>query len=476
MAKSMFDIIKKQNGETFAKAIRNYDNGIFDIPNLDKIVKYAGREAEPIMNYLVSLKNIQIEEMSVHRDPIELLDKAGYKAWYVNNEEEQNAIAGYFRDKRSVEHGMTAGNKRTDMGECICTIHTNWAYGAKRFNDYYIINAVKKEAFGDDKLAEDQWHIKPLNNPEREDKYGTSVISIQVLKKGGFISIKNRYNHTVDNPDNTFNSNPDNIIRGLSDAIKHKFNVDFSCKKVGLVGKYTLVNNQIFKYVDEFNNIYFGEDAYVKDGNIIQIDKNKELLIPNLGVIIDLQKGTLNIIASYELDDFLDTISKNIKGKKIKIQNLPDKTKQVYLNDILFLELNSNREMCFVSIPGLIYAEINKKVTGNIDLSGYKMAAFIDSDLTNANLEFGENDIISIRNSVGLHGEFDFSNAKEVYLDGTSLDKVTGMKFNGDADNISGISQNDVNRFKLINATKEINKESTKKGKKLGVKKDARTM
>ena len=56
MPKTMFDIIKKQNGETFAKAIRNYDNGIFDIPNLDKIVKYAGRQAEPIMTYLVSLK------------------------------------------------------------------------------------------------------------------------------------------------------------------------------------------------------------------------------------------------------------------------------------------------------------------------------------------------------------------------------------------------------------------------------------
>lgn len=45
MAKSMYDIIKKQNGERFAKAIRNYDNGIFDVPNIDKIVKYAGRGA-----------------------------------------------------------------------------------------------------------------------------------------------------------------------------------------------------------------------------------------------------------------------------------------------------------------------------------------------------------------------------------------------------------------------------------------------
>ena len=55
--KSVFERIKKQNGERFAKAIRSYDNGIFDIPGIVDIVKYAGREAEPIMNYLESLKN-----------------------------------------------------------------------------------------------------------------------------------------------------------------------------------------------------------------------------------------------------------------------------------------------------------------------------------------------------------------------------------------------------------------------------------
>ena len=61
MTKNMHDVIKAQNGERFAKAIRNYDNGIFDIPNIDKIVKYAGRDAEPIMQYLVSLKGIKIQ-------------------------------------------------------------------------------------------------------------------------------------------------------------------------------------------------------------------------------------------------------------------------------------------------------------------------------------------------------------------------------------------------------------------------------
>lgn len=43
----MFDIIKKQNGEHFAKTVRNYDNGIFEVKNLDKILKYAGREQNP---------------------------------------------------------------------------------------------------------------------------------------------------------------------------------------------------------------------------------------------------------------------------------------------------------------------------------------------------------------------------------------------------------------------------------------------
>ena len=67
--------------------------------------------------------------------------------------------------------------------------------------------------------------IKRGKPPQRDDEYGTSVISIQVFKEGGFISIKNRYNHTVQNCDNTLNSNPDNIILGLSDAIKHHFHV-----------------------------------------------------------------------------------------------------------------------------------------------------------------------------------------------------------------------------------------------------------
>ena len=74
--------------------------------------------------------------------------------------EKQNAIKKYYAP-----------------GEEICTFRD-----PERFKRYYIINAVRKDV---DK-------IKRGNPPQRDDEYGTSVISIQVLKTGGFISIKNR--------------------------------------------------------------------------------------------------------------------------------------------------------------------------------------------------------------------------------------------------------------------------------------------
>ena len=45
MAKSMFDIIKKQNGEKFAKEIRDTDSRIFEIENLPEI--YAKNKDVP---------------------------------------------------------------------------------------------------------------------------------------------------------------------------------------------------------------------------------------------------------------------------------------------------------------------------------------------------------------------------------------------------------------------------------------------
>ena len=290
MAKSMYDIIKKQNGERFAKAIRNYDNGIFDVRNIDKIVKYAGPDAEPIMEYLVSLKSIQIEEHAVHQDPIKLLDMAGYDAYIADTLEKQNAIKKYYAS-----------------GEELCTFRD-----PDRFKKYYIINAVRKDV---DKINRE-------STPTRDGEYGTSVISIQVLKTGGFISIKNRYNHTVNNPDNTLNSNPDNIIPGLADAIKHHFNADFSSRRVQLYGNYTLIDKQIYHYKGERNNIYWSENSYVKDGHIVDIDKGSQIMLGD-GLLLDLKQKKVRDLTGQEPNDFAESLNHAIENKTLQIAKNP---------------------------------------------------------------------------------------------------------------------------------------------------------
>ena len=289
MPKSVFEQIKKQNGERFAKAIRGYDNGIFDIPGIVDIVKYAGREAEPIMEYLESLKQVHIEETGVYQDPLALLDIAGYDAYYVTNLEEQNRIQKYYAE-----------------GESLCTFRD-----PRRFQKYHIINAVRKDV---DKIKREDFRGKE----KREDEYGTSVLSIQILKEGGFISIKNRYNHTVENPDNTLNSNPDNIILGLSNALRHHFGTDFSTKAVKIPNGYTIMNGRIIRYNYERDNIYFGSDFYIKDGEIHKLESH-ELMLDTY--IFDMRTKTLNTPksrhVSLETSAFEEVFMKEIEGHKV---------------------------------------------------------------------------------------------------------------------------------------------------------------
>ena len=350
MAKSMYDIIKKQNGEHFAKAIRNYDNGIFDIPNIDKIVKYAGRDAEPIMNYLVSLKQITIQEMAVHMDPIKLLDKAGYDAYVADTLEKQNAIQKYYAP-----------------GEEICTFRD-----PERFKRYYIINAVRKDV---DK-------IKRGNPPQRDDEYGTSVISIQVLKTGGFISIKNRYNHTVQNCDSTFNSNPDNIIMGLSDAIRHHFGADFSSQRVDLGPGYTLVGNQICKYYREINNVYISEDFYVKDGQICEIDKNTQIALGN-GLIFDLKHESGMSRFRNVTGGNVFNIDYLIKDRPVRILKNDDGSKALYAGDEHILSFKDGK-ICYINPKDLYdFSLPYATLKGDLDFSKVVNSLFLkDSDLS----------------------------------------------------------------------------------------------
>ena len=404
MAKSMYDIIKKQNGEHFAKAIRNYDNGIFDIPNIDKIVKYAGRDAEPIMNYLVALKQIKIQEMSVHMDPITLLSKAGYNAYVADTLEKQNAIKKYYAH-----------------GEELCTFRDNG-----RFKNYYIINAVRKDV---DK-------IKRSAHPSRDDKYGTSVISIQILKTGGFISIKNRYNHTVQNCDNTLDSNPDNIILGLSDAIKHHFNVDFSSQHVPLPNHYVSIHGQICRYNSEIENIYFGEDFYARDGQIYEIDKNSEIMIGN-GILFDIkQKCFVDLTRMNNTETmryrFVMTLNNATQGKKITVQKNPSGGRDILADGTQLLTVE-NGEIVNINLPGkqdAVYLAECSNLRGKMDFSQVSKLVLKNANLSAVdNLVLPKNaNFINIEGAILPKCDLDLSNVHNINMTRADISRVINFK------------------------------------------------
>ncbi len=277
---AMYKKLKKQNGEKFAQTIRDYHNGILELPDVDIILRHAGRDAKPLLPYLTSLLTADNSEPTpTPEDPLSLLEQAGYEAFHADTLEKQNSIKPYFK-----------------KGELLCTFNDN-----ARYKRYHIVHAVKKDV---DTIKREEFNGKE----KREDEYGTSVISIQMLKTGGFISIKNRYNHTVSNCDNTFGSNPDNIIDGLSSALKDHFNVDFSVNKFELPDNFTVIGKQILKYHREINNIYYGDQRWAKDGQIHTVNRSAGDALFD-GFLFDNKSKTLKKIDDSYTDSFADNFN-----------------------------------------------------------------------------------------------------------------------------------------------------------------------
>ena len=294
---TVYKQLKKQNGEAVAKVIR--EAVLLDIPNIVHILEFAGNNPEDIKQLVPVIREVyktQTEsEYHTDKNPLELLSMAGYDAFVVKNVKQKDSIKQYYRP-----------------GEELCTFRD-----PTRHENYYMIHAIKHSA--------DQ--IKPSKNPQREDEYGTSVISIQIAKTGGFISIKNRYNHTVDNPDATFNNNPDNIIPGLSESLKKYFNVDFNTAKTPMPDNYRMVHDQLVRYNFEINNAYLSSDYYFSGSTITKLNKDYEIMLDIF--VLDTRNGELTSPGkTTSIDAGYNVLHTLFKGKKIKIENNPENKKE----------------------------------------------------------------------------------------------------------------------------------------------------
>lgn len=223
----------------------------------------------------------------VKETPTELLSKVGYDLYECKTEEDIQRFKKYYQ-----------------KGETLCTFHGG------RLNRCYVFFAVKRNV--------DEIRREDFKNPRRQDQYGTSVISIQFSRdESNTLSIKNRYNHKVYNPDATFFNNLDNIIPGLTKSFEYYYNLKINYKETNDGSFFRLKMNYIqgkdkkyYRY-----NLLIDDNAFCENNYFLlngvpqldyQIDRGAYLLVDNY--IINRNDKTIKLYNGDE-DSFTKSIT-----------------------------------------------------------------------------------------------------------------------------------------------------------------------
>lgn len=159
-------------------------------------------------------------------------------------------LAGYNKVIFDNEAEILECEKYYKSGEVICTYNNLRG----RMKEYFMLIAVKKNI---DK-------IERAKDPQRDDEYGTSILNIQIARNGSHMSIKNRYNHTVSQPDSTLNNNLDILYPELQSMVLGYYGFASMKSKKAHYNNIVNINNVYLKYHTERNNVYFG--AFILDG------------------------------------------------------------------------------------------------------------------------------------------------------------------------------------------------------------------
>ncbi len=364
---SVYDLICRQKGKKYAEWLRQ--GQVLDVPNLVDVVEYASHSMDgDVLEYLSALKPKIQSKIQSPLNPIVHLFMAGYIPCYSPELTEKytklaNKIVpidekapwdkkatipeeiairlaqGYMRDKRNdlaekrgcsvdeisdldvlcvtslAEQNMIKPYYRLD--EEICTLRSQ-----TRFQEQYMINAVKRN-ISDIKREK-------FKDPERDDEYGTSCISIQIPVRGGNLDIKNRYNHTIykKNPDKTFNANPDAISKGLLSALEREIPVEFNTSEAVIPYGHVPFGVRLFKYKDEVHGIYFSDTHYLRNGVVHSL---KEGWVLNNGLFILPNGEILN--KNYSADNSLkDALRAEFRNKKVEIKTNEAGVTTLYAN------------------------------------------------------------------------------------------------------------------------------------------------
>ena len=299
--------IKKYYGENMMHLCRKLfptlletDNLLFELLDssyerskylYDDIIK--SNNEEHFKNYIYSLIKKEEEKMEVLKDAKDLLEEAGYNLYECNTEEDIQKFKKYYEEE-----------------EKLCT------FNGGRLECCHVFFAVKKNV---DEIKREDFTI-----PSRQDEYGTSVISIQFSRgRRNILSIKNRYNHAVYNPDATFSNNLENIIKGLTKSFEKNYNLNINQKgkyEFELPGYVKANDGKYYKYNYEIDNVYYCPNNIIIDNFKVIFDyqeKEKYLLIDYF--VLDLVNKKIYLYDAFE-DSFVDGLQniKKIDIKKVK--------------------------------------------------------------------------------------------------------------------------------------------------------------
>ena len=358
-------IIKKNYGEKMMHLCRSLFPTILEIPGklsellLDNFAPskflyddVSGYQIDNFKNYIYSLLDEKQEDINTNKTPTELLNESGYNLYECKTEEDIQKFKKYYKS-----------------GEELCT------FNGGRLKKCYVFFAVKKNV--------DEIKREDFINPKREDKYGTSVISIQFTKGNvNTLSIKNRYNHTVDNPDATFSNNLENIIPGLTKSFEqvYNFNINQNEKNFKLHNYIKANDGKWYKYNYEINNIYYCPDNTIIDNfEVVKYDPDTYLVVDYF--ILNLHNKKIFLYDSNLNDSFVDGLQ---DIKKINIIKENDTKKIEVLTD------NDNEVTIRIDKYNRIISYENKKINLINDNFLYKNDTLTNLDLPNLE-EVGNN-------------------------------------------------------------------------------------
>lgn len=385
LCSGLFPTILEHEGMLFGLLENNFAYSKFlyyDIVNNHKV--------QDFQNYLLSFalkdKNLIISD----KDPFTLMDEAGYDLYECKTEKEVAKFSKYY-----------------EPTERICTFYNHRTY------DHKVFFAIKKDV--------ETIKRGDFSNPKREDRYGTSVISIQFTNgKINSLSIKNRYNHVVDNPDATYSNNLDNIIPGLTDSFQKYFHLNIFPEDYffTLPGYYRSSGGKLYKYNYEINDVYYcPNNIIINDGKAIEYDHEKYLIADYF--IIDLVNKKIKLY-DLAIDDCF-VINEPIN--KIEITNETYGKKICISCSNYFINLKLNK------FNQIIAYESNKKEIGDCFLFfNHTLKSFINNNLETIGSEFLvlndtiENLMIPKVNTIG--NNFLEENTTLEYYDLSSLKKV----------------------------------------------------